>query len=367
MKLKDLTNGEYWKKSPLAVAIAKALHQHNKNVDIQLALDAISELDHWLQTESGKVFEGIRWIFKTFKDWWHDWLPTATEYKVRQTLEVLRELGIFRFEQHQLHQKRFDRCSWWSIDYEKLKSFASLDHLDEIAYSHLDAIANHTHTDTTVQIPLSTLSNEEQREVVNKNEDKLHPEPEPDLSAKPQKTEDLSPKPKTQTGVNIPPPTKQNLKEREKFDWEIEPGKLYPDFIRWRANTWYKPQGGRWEDAAQSCATSEILRKGEGAAKLWEEFLVYADRSASNAIAISKSGGILSLPSAFSDKPALTSEEVGGKLAVAKAMSQAEPEAEMSRDDWIEKLKKTWKFPMMRSWVLQQCQDQGIDQSELED
>jgi hypothetical protein len=299
---------------------------------------------------------------------------------VSVSLSICSNLTLFchsgssiRVEQHQLHQKRFDRCIWWSIDYERLKSFASLDHVEVRTSDHLDAIAVHTQTDTTVQIPLSTLSNEEQREFFNESEVKSNPEPEQDpfpkpaaRCATPPNPEDLSPKPKTQTRVNIPPPPKQNLKEREKFDWEIEPGKLYPDFIRWRANTWYKPQGGRWEDAAQSCATSEILRKGEGATKLWEEFLVYADRSASNAIAISKSGGTPSLPSAFADQPALTSEEVGGKLAVAKAISQGEPETEMSREDVVKKLKKTWKFPMMRSWVLQQCQEQGIDQSELE-
>lgn len=155
--LAEITGGQYFKKSELAIAVAKALRNYNRHLDVGMALDAIAELDYWLQTESGRIINRCRWIYKTFKDWWRDWLPVWTEYKVRQVLETLRELGIFKFEQHRLYEKHFDRSSWWSLDYERLKSFAGLDHVEAIACSHVEAIAVHTHTDTTINFNKSDL------------------------------------------------------------------------------------------------------------------------------------------------------------------------------------------------------------------
>lgn len=112
--------------------------------------------------------------------------------------------------------------------------------------------------------------------------------------------------------------------EREPFEWELSAGEPFPDFIRWRANVHYKPQGGHWESGAYAHAAAEIINKtnhGQVAIVrwMWQEFLQYSSKAASSALAVNEAGFEPQLPSCFTDDTLKTSE-VASALGKAKGI-----------------------------------------------
>ena len=123
--------------------------------------------------------------------------------------------------------------------------------------------------------------------------------------------------------TNIPP---ESL-EREKYEWEISVGEPYPDFIRWRGNIHYKPQGGHWAADAFGHAVAEIHKKTQTAPGLvrwmWQTFLKYAEKAANGALAVHAVDATKPfLPACFKDDTRDT-DEVSAKLEQAKEVVEA--------------------------------------------
>lgn len=108
---------------------------------------------------------------------------------------------------------------------------------------------------------------------------------------------------------------------REKYEWEVAVGRPHADFVRWRANLHYKPQGGHWATGAASHAVSEIIKKSESQPEavrwMWQDFLEYAERSADNALSAEATGSTPSLPACFEEK-VVDEKVVEQKLVQAK-------------------------------------------------
>lgn len=105
--------------------------------------------------------------------------------------------------------------------------------------------------------------------------------------------------------------------QRQKYEWEVAVGSPYPDFIWWRANRHYKPQGQHWADGAYSNAAAEIINKGEKALFLWQDFLREANRVGDNGLIMIANGHEPFLPEGYRQKP-LDAMSVGRKLKEVK-------------------------------------------------
>jgi hypothetical protein len=136
--------------------------------------------------------------------------------------------------------------------------------------------------------------------------------------------------------VWLRPRFRRSMKEREQYEWEISVGKPYPDFIRWRANTHYKPQGGHWAADAEGHAVAEIIKKTQTAPELvswmWQSFLKFAEKAADGALAVhTADAGQPSLPACFKDDTRDT-DEVSAKLKQAKEVVEAAEESKLAKE-----------------------------------
>lgn len=77
----------------------------------------LQQIHYWLVRKSGKVIDGVRWIYNRYSDWLEQfsWL---TEWKLRKIMYKLRDAQILKFEQKEV--KQYKRRGWYTIDYEKL-------------------------------------------------------------------------------------------------------------------------------------------------------------------------------------------------------------------------------------------------------
>lgn len=164
--LEDLTNGIYFEKSELAIAIARRVKEQDKGADLSLAIAIVKEVDHWLSTNSGKLVNQIRWIWKTYKDWWQNHFPYQSEYRVRRVLDALREANILLFEQWDKRTKLKPKA-YWRLNYDLLSNLTQRgDRTNEVQpLTEPDSEVNTTphsavwtvHTDTTTTYSTTTV------------------------------------------------------------------------------------------------------------------------------------------------------------------------------------------------------------------
>jgi len=108
----------------------------------------------------------------------------------------------------------------------------------------------------------------------------------------------------------IPKPrTIQQLAEKEV--WEIAPGMPYPVFLNWRADSKYKPQGGKWELDAHGNAYSEFYNnRNKTTAILFPQFLDYLRSCTENCHQQLSADIKALLPSCFVARPEATEKNV---------------------------------------------------------
>jgi hypothetical protein len=79
----------------------------------------LNQIHYWLQKGSGKVIDGIRWIYNTIQDW-TDQLKCLSFNQVRRALEHLEDLQIVKsckpWKSEWNHKKAY------TIDYDRLKA-----------------------------------------------------------------------------------------------------------------------------------------------------------------------------------------------------------------------------------------------------
>jgi hypothetical protein len=101
------------------------------------------------------------------------------------------------------------------------------------------------------------------------------------------------------------------VKDQVQQVWEIAPKRPYPVFLNWWADKKYKPQGGKWEAAAQSNAYSEFYKDCDRTTvAIFPEFLEYMQQVAQNCNQQVASGIKAILPSCFVTMPEANQENV---------------------------------------------------------
>ena len=91
----------------------------------------LQQLHYWSYSKYGVVIDGIRWIYKSAKEWLSEALAGLTEWKLRCAIASLLEKNLIRreklFARHQ--QQEYSRFWWqpknqtyyYSINYEELQ------------------------------------------------------------------------------------------------------------------------------------------------------------------------------------------------------------------------------------------------------
>ncbi|WP_334912478.1 hypothetical protein [Nostoc sp.] len=101
------------------------------------------------------------------------------------------------------------------------------------------------------------------------------------------------------------------VKDQVQQVWEIALKRPYPVFLNWWADKKYKPQGGKWEAAAQSNAYSEFYKDCDRTTvAIFPEFLEYMQQVAQNCNQQVASGIKAILPSCFVTMPEANQENV---------------------------------------------------------
>jgi hypothetical protein len=91
----------------------------------------LQQLHYWSYSEYGVVIDGIRWIYKSAKEWLSEALIGLTEWKLRKAIASLVEKKLIRREKlFTRHQKQEYRSFWWqprnqtyyySVNYKELQ------------------------------------------------------------------------------------------------------------------------------------------------------------------------------------------------------------------------------------------------------
>ncbi len=94
----------------------------------------VQQLYHWTEQGYGEVIDGVRWFYKSIKEWIAEVFPTFTPYQLGKLMAQLVERGIIRreklFTKHQI--QKGDRFWWqpknqtyyYSLNTEKLQELA---------------------------------------------------------------------------------------------------------------------------------------------------------------------------------------------------------------------------------------------------
>lgn len=82
----------------------------------------LQQIHAWTENErSGRVFEGTRWIHRSYKAWQQEDFPHLSISQIRRHIGKLRTLGVIKLEQWTKHHDD-KNCYWYAVDYEALKN-----------------------------------------------------------------------------------------------------------------------------------------------------------------------------------------------------------------------------------------------------
>lgn len=239
--------------------------------------DILAQLDYWME-RSKKTIDGRLWFYKTYEELARELeLSIST---VRRAIAFLKSIGVLLVERHS--KETWYQANWYSINYEVL--FAGIDEFESgiktieqiVVFKAIASICSkwslHSIDSTSTKTPHS-LEAESEKKVLDEEVtlqdlgvDDSAKEPQPQALGAEEKPEELRASYKESAVDEIPstvsrkPNKRINDENREKYVWEIAVGRPYPVFLNWWADTKYKPQGGRWETGAYSCAYSEFYK-----------------------------------------------------------------------------------------------------------
>jgi len=78
----------------------------------------IQRIHFWLNTESGRVVDGRRWIYNSYPEWAKQ-MPWWSERSIRRIIVSLEDDGIL--VSSQLDKELRNMVKWYTIDYERLR------------------------------------------------------------------------------------------------------------------------------------------------------------------------------------------------------------------------------------------------------
>jgi hypothetical protein len=287
----------------------------------------IRQVYFWMNTSAGCFTkDGRKWIYNRAQDWVRQ-IPSYTEWKVRDVIRDIARLGIFikdtyaglkrSFVKRPLNFQEYNQTSFLTIDMDRLRSLAeqfghTLEQCLEcapgasIAIATLeDSYSNNARlpqqqsticTEISISNPDTHPNTQDKKtgKSTNKTQEVSQYKDDPWVD-----TPEQSSQPKTYQEVSSvveqSPPEDTNAPEvreirnrklpektenavRELYVWEVEVNKPIAQFLRWRANRHYKPQGKHFATGASKYAYSEFYNDVHATTYvLFPEFLAHGD------------------------------------------------------------------------------------------
>lgn len=79
----------------------------------------LQQIHYYLEHKSGKVIDGVRWIYNTYSQWLTE-IPHLTEWRLRTIVKLLKSHGVLLVERHD--RSRYNQRCWYTIDYKSLEA-----------------------------------------------------------------------------------------------------------------------------------------------------------------------------------------------------------------------------------------------------
>lgn len=79
----------------------------------------LQQIHYWLGKQSGRIIDGIHWIYNTYEKWQAQF-PFLGLSAIRRAIARLEGQQLILTERH--NQGKWDQTKWYTIDYEKLKA-----------------------------------------------------------------------------------------------------------------------------------------------------------------------------------------------------------------------------------------------------
>ncbi len=122
----------------------------------------VQQLHYWTLSGYGEVIDGVRWIYKSIKEWIAEVFPTFTPYQLSKLMAQLVEREIVRreklFTKHQI--QKGDRF-WWQPKNQTYYYSLNTEKLQELAANYQSSVKEAEPPETSVFIKTQILSDRE--------------------------------------------------------------------------------------------------------------------------------------------------------------------------------------------------------------
>jgi|GEM_PF-3921885 len=296
----------------------------------------LEKLDYWQSLGCGyRTSDGIRWIHNNYSEWANQ--LGLSKQQVGRVVRSLCSIGILLKENYASLCKRLrdkpsgawhshNTTSWISINFDVLRElcgFISKESKPALGTEVQNQISqnlevNNAKSKTELSTIYTKTHNSTQKPEKEKNKSVDNTIPDPweqsetnsvavDCQDDVKEINEINPQivsvdPKPPRCSEIP--KNRKIEQREPYVWEYEINKPHKLFIKWLANTHFKPQGGHWASGANIYAFSYINNHPEAVEEvLYPEFLTWMARLRDNANQQQAADIIAILPSWFAEDP----------------------------------------------------------------
>jgi hypothetical protein len=123
------------------------------------------------QGHSGRVFNGVRWIYNSYRTWCREF-KLFKPGKVRQLINLLRQFELIRVEQ--LTKNQDDKnCFWYTIDYDRVDELLSQNSSQSDSNSYSTGCVSAS--TTPVESELGCVASENSSIYTKKTNQRIHP------------------------------------------------------------------------------------------------------------------------------------------------------------------------------------------------
>lgn len=156
----------------------KCLGPNSIPVPVELAAEiglneaiVLQQIHYWLTKESGRIINGVRWIYNSYKKW-QEQIKFLSESAIRKAIARLEGLQLIRSERHD--EKRWNQTKFYTINYDRLKALQlSICPIEVDRDSELEKVEVNDCSSSSTETTSENTSEIQAEEILENYEDKL--------------------------------------------------------------------------------------------------------------------------------------------------------------------------------------------------